>query len=141
MILGRTENRDQAVSLFRRVVEQDSVVGALYCSRKISGTTEIPASDILRRNVMASSKNAIPDSCQINLDTLGADVHQHDFETDTSRLKHHEEIVLPSESCLDSETLSILQMFSGGLQDLSRASDWKCGACRRLERSSDGVWV
>ena len=47
LVSRRPENRDEAVSLFGRVVEQDGVVGALQGYRKILEASLVAPSDII----------------------------------------------------------------------------------------------
>jgi len=77
------------------------------------------------RGIVTSRENPIPDSCQIDLDILGANLNQYDFEPTLSRLEHHSQVVLPSEGGLNSEAFSLPRMFACRFQDFPCASNRK----------------
>jgi len=96
------------------------VVCALDGGWEILKTSFVAAPNILFRNIVSASENAISDSSQVDLDILRANVDQHDFETANSRVNHHLQIVLSGERGLYGKALTLVDMLSCGFQDVPR---------------------
>jgi hypothetical protein len=94
-ISGGTENCDEAISFLRRIIEQDSVVGALYRKRQIRQAAPVATPDVRLRHIMAACKNARTDSSQIGLDIVCSDVDQDNLKSKTMRVQHRAQITLP----------------------------------------------
>lgn len=148
LTLGRAENRDQTISFFCGVIKQDGVISTLDGSRQMFEAAFVAPKDVCLRDIVTSCEYPIPDSCQIDLDVLGANVNQYNLEPTLSRLKHHSQVVLPSEGGLNGEAFSLPQVFACGPQDLPRQrlemQQWQLtGAsyqtCRDQERESLGT--
>jgi hypothetical protein len=110
-------NRNQAISLFRGVIKQDGVIGALYGNRKIFKASFVPPPDVLLWHIVTAGKDSIFDSGQIDLDVLCPDVDQDDLEAAKTRLEHHSQIILSGERGLNGKTFSFSEMVVCGPQD------------------------
>jgi hypothetical protein len=137
----RPENRDESVSLFGGVVEQDGVVGALHRCRKILEASPVAPSDVALRDIMASRKNSVSDSSQVDLNIICPDVDQHDLETTNARIGHHSQIVLSGQRGFDREALMLADMLLRRRQSLTRGRNRKCCGRRRLQCSRDCVRI
>ena len=110
MGLAMTENCDQSISFFGRVIEQDSVIRAPYANGQVMKAAKVTSTDIRFRHVMTSRKNSIPNSREINLDSFRSYIDQDNVKPCLPRLEHHTKIILSGEGSLDGETLNSLKM-------------------------------
>ena len=54
---------------------------------------------------MTAGENAIADAAQVNFDSLGSDVHEHNLKVAFSRIDHHSQIALARRRGFDREAL------------------------------------
>ncbi len=101
----------------------------------------VASPDILLRNVMASSQNSIPNSSQVNLDIFGSDIDKHNLKSTVPSVQHHLQVILSCECCLHCETLGVLQVLGGRLEDLASGRSRTQGGRCRLQRVCDGVGI
>ena len=117
------------------------MVGAAYRDGKILKAALIPSPNVCLGDVVASRQNAIPNSGEIDLNTVRSDVNQYDFEAVASGVEHHLQIVLASQRSFHREALGISQVLFCRLEDMASGCNGEHPGRRGLESIRDGIRV
>ncbi len=79
---------------------------------------------------MATRKNSISDSSQVDFNIFGSDVNQYVLKAAISRIHHHLQIVLSGQGGFDCEALTFADMLLRRHQNPTRGRNRKCrGRC------------
>lgn len=72
---------------------------------------------------MPTGEHAVANAAEIDLDTFGTDVNQHDLETTDSSVQHHLQVAVAGERSFDGEALAVLDVVFRCAENLASRGD------------------
>ncbi len=85
---------DKLVALIIGVVEKDHNIRQFACLWQVLKAASITTSHIRLRHIMATTLNAVGNSCQIDLNIPGPNVNQIDAKSSLPCIRHDSQVIL-----------------------------------------------